>query len=128
MKKILSVALVAGLALALAAPVSAGGFHGGGGRGGFHHGGFHGGFHRFGCCFGPGFVGGSSLARHSPTRTMPIPTPIPIAIPTRRTRPIRTPSTPRRRSTSRRRRSLLLPQSNGMSATPAAATTCKAMG
>jgi len=41
-----------------------GGFHGGGfhGGGGFHHGfrpGFHhGGFHRFGCCFGPAFVGG----------------------------------------------------------------------
>ena len=67
MKKILSVALVAMLSLALAAPVSAGrggggGFHGGsrgGVRGGFHHGGFHhDGFHRFGCCFGPGFVGG----------------------------------------------------------------------
>jgi hypothetical protein len=76
MKKILSVALVAMLFLALAAPVSAGrghdggghgGFHGGG-RGGFHHEGFHHhhGFHRFGCCFGPVFVGvvfvGSALA------------------------------------------------------------------
>ena len=62
MKKILSLALVAVLSLALAAPVFAGGrgggFHGGS-RGGFHHGGFHhGGFHRFGCCFGPAFVGG----------------------------------------------------------------------
>ncbi len=63
MKKILSLALVAVLFLALAAPVSAGrgsggGFHGGS-RGGFHHGGFHhNGFHRFGCCFGPAFVGG----------------------------------------------------------------------
>ena len=61
MRKILSVALVAVLSLALAAPVSAwgrgggGGFHDGGFRGGFHHGG---GFHRFGCCFGPAFVGG----------------------------------------------------------------------
>jgi hypothetical protein len=58
MKKILSLALVALLSLTLAAPVSAwrgtgGGFHGGF-RGGFHHDGFH----RFGCCFGPGFVGG----------------------------------------------------------------------
>jgi hypothetical protein len=57
MKKILSLALVVMLSLALAAPVSAwsgrgGGFHGGF-RGGFHHG-----FHRFGCCFGPAFVGG----------------------------------------------------------------------
>jgi len=66
MKKILSVALVTVLVFAVAAPVSAGGFHGGGGRGGgrggFHHGGFHHDgfhrFHRFGCCFGPGFVGG----------------------------------------------------------------------
>ena len=57
MKKILSLALVAVVSLALAAPVSArrgpgGGFHGGF-RGGAHHG-----FHRFGCCFGPAFVGG----------------------------------------------------------------------
>jgi hypothetical protein len=78
MKKVLSVALVAVLALALA-PVSAGGFHGGGGRGGgrggFHHGGFHhGGFTRFGCCFALASSVGSSLARRSPTRTMPIPT------------------------------------------------------
>jgi hypothetical protein len=63
MKKLLGVALVAGLSLALAGPVSAGGgFHGGsrgGFRGGFHHDGFHrSGFHRFGCCFGPAFVGG----------------------------------------------------------------------
>jgi len=60
MKKILSLALVAVLSLALVAPVSAGGRGGGGGfHGGFHNGGFHhGGFHRFGCCFGPGFVGG----------------------------------------------------------------------
>src|SRR5713101_8325489 len=42
-----------------------GGFHGGsgfhGGRGfqhGFRPGFHHGGFHRFGCCFGPAFVGG----------------------------------------------------------------------
>jgi hypothetical protein len=60
MKKLLSLALVAVLSLALAAPVSAGGRGGGGGfHGGFHNGGFHhGGFQRFGCCFGPGFVGG----------------------------------------------------------------------
>ena len=56
-KKILSLALVAMLSLALAAPVSAwsgrgGGFHGGF-RGGFHHDGFH----HF-CCLGPAFVGG----------------------------------------------------------------------
>ncbi len=53
MKKILGLALVVVMSLALAAPVSAGRpssrFHGG-----FHH---HG-FHRFGCCFGPAFVGG----------------------------------------------------------------------
>ncbi len=69
MKKIISLALVAMLSLALAAPVYAGRGHGGGFHGGFHHGvhggfhhGFHGGFHhgfpRFGCCFGPAFVGG----------------------------------------------------------------------
>jgi hypothetical protein len=64
MKKILRLALVAMLPLALAAPVSAwrgpgGGVHGGFHHGGFHHGGFrHGGFHHFGCCFGPVFVGG----------------------------------------------------------------------
>jgi hypothetical protein len=66
MKKILSLTLVAVLSLTLAAPVSAGGRGGGGGHGGFRggvRGGFHGGFHhdgfgRFGCCFGPGFVGG----------------------------------------------------------------------
>jgi len=57
MKKILSLVLVAVLSLALAVPVSAGGFHGGF-RGGFHGGFHHDGFHRFGCCFGPGFVGG----------------------------------------------------------------------
>ena len=54
MKKILGLALVAMLSLTLAVPVSAGGGFHGGFRGGFHHDGFH----RFGCCFGPGFVGG----------------------------------------------------------------------
>jgi|GEM_PF-4506396 len=62
MKKILSLTLVAVLSLALAAPVSAGARGGGGGHGGFRggvRGGFHhDGFHRFGCCFGPAFVGG----------------------------------------------------------------------
>ncbi len=73
MKRIISLALVAMLSLALAAPVYAGRGHGGGFHGGFHHGGgfhggfhhgggfhggFHHGFHRFGCCFGPAFVGG----------------------------------------------------------------------
>jgi hypothetical protein len=68
MKKILSLLLVAVFPLALAVPVSADGFHGGGSRGGFrggfHRDGFHrDGFHRFGfrgfgCCFGPAFVGG----------------------------------------------------------------------
>jgi hypothetical protein len=57
MKKILSLVLVAVLSLALAVPASAGGFHGGF-RGGFDGGFHHDGFHRFGCCFGPGFVGG----------------------------------------------------------------------
>jgi hypothetical protein len=57
LKKIISLALVGMLSLALAAPVSAGrgrggGFHGG--HGGFHHGS---GFHR-GCCWGGAFVGG----------------------------------------------------------------------
>ena len=69
MQKIITLALVGILALALPAPVHAGranggGFHGGQGAGfrgsrghihrGFHHGGR---FHR-GCCFGPAFVGG----------------------------------------------------------------------
>jgi len=130
MKKILSLALVAVLSLALAAPVSAGG-------------------EGEAVVFTVGsttadsitaaFIAsaavsvlassvGSSSAQPSRTRTMPIRTPIPTAIPTRRTRSIRTKSTHRRRSTSRRRRSLWLPQSNGKSATPAAATICKAMG
>ncbi len=56
-KKIISLALVRMLSLALAAPVSAGRGHGGGfhgGHGGFRHGGgFHG-----GCCWGGVFVGG----------------------------------------------------------------------
>src|SRR5438445_12837235 len=57
MKKILSLALVVMLSLALAAPVSAWS-----GRGGGFHGGFRGGFHHDGfdhfCFFGPAFVGG----------------------------------------------------------------------
>ena len=67
MLKIITLALVGMLSLALAAPVYAGRGQGGGGfqggRGGsqgrFHGGGFHHGgrFHR-GCCFGPAFVGG----------------------------------------------------------------------
>jgi hypothetical protein len=73
MPKIITLALVGMLSLALAAPVYAGrgggggshggrggGFHGSQGRfhgGGFHHGGR---FHR-GCCFGPAFVGGVFL-------------------------------------------------------------------
>jgi hypothetical protein len=61
MKKILTLALMGILSLALAAPVYAGrghggGFHGGS-RGGFHH---RGGFHR-GCCWGGAFVGGVFL-------------------------------------------------------------------
>ena len=59
MKKIISLALVGMVSLALAAPVYAGRGQGGGFHGGFHHGGFHHGrFHHFGCCFGPAFVGG----------------------------------------------------------------------
>ena len=71
MRKIITLAFVGMLALALASPVYAGRGHGGGGShggrgggshgshgrfpsGGFHHGGH---FHR-GCCFGPAFVGG----------------------------------------------------------------------
>jgi len=58
LKKIITLALVGMLSLALAAPVSAGRGHGGGGfhggHGGFHHGS---GFHR-GCCWGGAFVGG----------------------------------------------------------------------
>jgi hypothetical protein len=53
MKKILCLALLGMVSLALVAPASAGMGHGGGFHGGFHHG-F--GFHRS-CCFGP-FVGG----------------------------------------------------------------------
>jgi hypothetical protein len=58
MKKILSLAFVVMLSLALAAPAYAGRGHGGGFHGG-PHGGFHhgGGFHR-GCCWGGAFVGG----------------------------------------------------------------------
>ena len=76
--KIISLALVGMLSLAFAAPASADGFRGGFHRGhgfhqghGFHRGhgvhrghGFHqghGGFHRFGCCFGPVFLGGAFL-------------------------------------------------------------------
>src|SRR5229473_2897645 len=58
MKKILGLTLVAMLSLTLAAPVSAGGGPGGGFHGRFHGGFHHDGFHRFGCCFGPAFVGG----------------------------------------------------------------------
>jgi hypothetical protein len=58
MKKILSLALVVMLPLALAAPVSAWEGRGGGFHGGFHRGFHHDGFHHFGCCFGPAFVGG----------------------------------------------------------------------
>ena len=60
MKKILSLAFVAMLSVALAAPVSAGRGHGGGFHGG--HGGFRqgGGFHG-GCCWGGAFVGGVFL-------------------------------------------------------------------
>ncbi len=71
MRKVITLAFVGMLALALASPVYAGRGHGGGGShggrgggshgshgrfpsGGFHHGGH---FHR-GCCFGPAFVGG----------------------------------------------------------------------
>ena len=61
-RKILGLALVATLSLALASPVSAasrgapgGGFHGG--HGGFHH---RGGF-RGSCCWGGAFVGGVFL-------------------------------------------------------------------
>jgi hypothetical protein len=74
-KRAISVALIAVLSFALAAPASAARGHGGFTRGthaaGFHAGGFHGGFHggfrggfhhhgffRFGCCFGPVIVGG----------------------------------------------------------------------
>src|SRR5262244_2589077 len=81
MKKTFGPALVAVLFLALAVPAEAGRGHGGGGSrggqggvhgggvhgggfhgGGVHHRGFHhGGFRRFGCCFGPAFVGGVFL-------------------------------------------------------------------
>jgi len=58
MKKILSLAFVAMLSLALAAPAYAGRGHGGGFHGGHHNGFHHGGaFHR-GCCWGGAFVGG----------------------------------------------------------------------
>jgi hypothetical protein len=49
-RKILSLVLVGVLSLALAAPVSAGGFRGG-----------HGGFHHGGCCWGGAFFGGLFL-------------------------------------------------------------------
>ena len=72
MRRLLAGVVVLTSAMLIAvAPVDAAGrggrggsFHGGGFQGGrgFHHGfrpGFrHGGFHRFGCCFGPAFVGG----------------------------------------------------------------------
>src|SRR5262245_58680868 len=51
-RRIISLALVGVLFLALAVPAVAGGR---GGHGGFHRG--HGGFHHR-CCFGPAFVGG----------------------------------------------------------------------
>src|SRR5437660_3032839 len=60
MKKILSLALVVVLSLALAAPVSAWSGRGGGLHGGFRGGFHHDGFHHF-CCFGPAFVGGVFL-------------------------------------------------------------------
>jgi hypothetical protein len=59
-RNLIGLVLVGTLALALAAPVSGGGFHGGGFHGG-SRGGFHHGFHRPGCCFGPAFVGGEFL-------------------------------------------------------------------
>jgi hypothetical protein len=66
LRKIVSLALVTVLFLALAAPAFAwsrghgAAFHGGGFRGGFH-GGFHHGFNRFGCCFSPFIAGGVFL-------------------------------------------------------------------
>jgi hypothetical protein len=63
LRKIISLVLVGLLAFAFAAPSSADGFRGGSHHGfnpGLHHG-FHPGFHRFGCCFGPVFVGGLFL-------------------------------------------------------------------
>ena len=64
-RKIISLVLVGMLSLAFAAPAAADGFRGGShhGRGFNHGGGFHRGhgFHRFGCCFGPVFVGGLFL-------------------------------------------------------------------
>ena len=70
-KRLLAGAVLMSAMLIASAPADAatrgghgGGFHGGHGfRTGFHHGpgfhhGFRPGFHRFGCCFGPAFVGG----------------------------------------------------------------------
>jgi hypothetical protein len=56
--KVIGLGLVGALSLVLAAPVSAGKGSGVGFHSGFHHGGFH----RFGCCFGPAFVGGVVVA------------------------------------------------------------------
>ena len=82
-RTLISLVLVGMLSLALAAPVSAAGFHGGfrgGSHDGFHHG-FHHGFHRFGCCFGPAFVGGVFLgtALAAPYYAYPYPYPVDAA-------------------------------------------------
>ena len=94
LRRIVSLALVAVLCLALAAPVFAGqahggAFHGGGFRGSGFRGGFHGGFHhhhgfhRFGCCFGPAIVGGVFLgaALAAPYYAYPYPYPYPVYAP-----------------------------------------------
>jgi hypothetical protein len=60
-RKLLGLALVAALCLALAAPVFASrGGHGRGFHGGSNHGFHHHGFHH--CCFGPAFFGGVFVA------------------------------------------------------------------
>src|SRR2546425_13293308 len=69
MKKILSLALVVMLSLALAAPVSAWEGRGGGFHGGVPPGVHHDGVHHFRCCFGPPsvcgvFVGSSPPVPH----------------------------------------------------------------
>ena len=75
LRRIVSLALVGLLPLALAAPASAAGAHGGGFQGGFHSGGIHGngfhgsGFHhrglrRFDCCVGSAFSGGVCLSAY----------------------------------------------------------------